>query len=219
MLVDLNAKGLTLRQIGVALNAAEPGLTISRNALGAKVTRMGLILPPIVTSWTPDRVERLKELWNEGKSTAQIATELGGISGTAVANKLKRIYKAKAVTRIEIKREARRTLAGRFGGRALHLAAVVQNSAARIAPADGYVARSGAFEPLPGTTPRTLTERPFNGCAWPVGGDGADTLFCCAKKSGQSYCATHSKIALTASAPAKSASEKLWVAPTRRRAA
>lgn len=41
--------------------------------------------------WTPDRTERLKALWAEGKSSSQIAKELGGLTRNAVIGKVKRL--------------------------------------------------------------------------------------------------------------------------------
>lgn len=42
-------------------------------------------------SWTDERVEKLKELWVEGKSASQIARELGGVSRNAVIGKVHRL--------------------------------------------------------------------------------------------------------------------------------
>ena len=35
-------------------------------------------------SWTDDRVDLLKKLWGEGKTAAEIAKELGGVTRNAV---------------------------------------------------------------------------------------------------------------------------------------
>ena len=42
-------------------------------------------------TWTPDRTERLKALWAEGRSSSQIAKELGGLTRNAVIGKVKRL--------------------------------------------------------------------------------------------------------------------------------
>jgi GcrA cell cycle regulator len=42
-------------------------------------------------TWTDDRVEVLKRLWNEGLSASQIAAELGGVSRNAVIGKVHRL--------------------------------------------------------------------------------------------------------------------------------
>ncbi|MCI4660733.1 MAG: GcrA cell cycle regulator [Neomegalonema sp.] len=42
-------------------------------------------------SWTNERVEKLKELWAEGKTASQIAKELGNVSRNAVIGKVHRL--------------------------------------------------------------------------------------------------------------------------------
>ncbi len=42
-------------------------------------------------SWTDERVEQLKALWNEGASASQIAKQLGGVSRNAVIGKVHRL--------------------------------------------------------------------------------------------------------------------------------
>src|SRR5687767_4326310 len=41
--------------------------------------------------WTDERIELLKEMWANGRSAAQIAAHLGGISRSAVIGKLHRL--------------------------------------------------------------------------------------------------------------------------------
>ena len=42
-------------------------------------------------SWTDERVEQLKALWNEGASASQIAKQIGGVSRNAVIGKVHRL--------------------------------------------------------------------------------------------------------------------------------
>jgi GcrA cell cycle regulator len=42
-------------------------------------------------SWTDERVELLKKLWNDGLSASQIAGELGGVTRNAVIGKVHRL--------------------------------------------------------------------------------------------------------------------------------
>ncbi|MFT7391387.1 MAG: GcrA cell cycle regulator, partial [Paracoccaceae bacterium] len=42
-------------------------------------------------SWTDERVEALKGMWNEGKSASQIAKALGGVTRNAVIGKVHRL--------------------------------------------------------------------------------------------------------------------------------
>ncbi len=49
-------------------------------------------------SWTDDRVEQLKSMWNEGKSASQIAKSLGGVTRNAVIGKVHRLGLSNRVT-------------------------------------------------------------------------------------------------------------------------
>lgn len=42
-------------------------------------------------SWTEERIDRLKAMWNEGKTASQIAEDLGGVSRNAVIGKAHRL--------------------------------------------------------------------------------------------------------------------------------
>lgn len=42
-------------------------------------------------SWTDERVEKLKQMWTEGKSASAIAKELGGVTRNAVIGKVHRL--------------------------------------------------------------------------------------------------------------------------------
>lgn len=42
-------------------------------------------------SWTDERVELMKKMWNEGQSASQIAKELGGVTRNAVIGKVHRL--------------------------------------------------------------------------------------------------------------------------------
>jgi len=50
-------------------------------------------------SWTDERIEKLKSLWGSGKTAAEIAEELGGVTRNAVIGKANRLgLSAKATT-------------------------------------------------------------------------------------------------------------------------
>lgn len=228
LLLDLYGKGVSLAGIAKAINTAEPGLDITDSSVGKKIKRMGRtpdalpVRPEIEGPWTADAVKKLEAMWGAGKTAAHIATALG-FTRSAILGKLRRSnLLGKAPVRVQPAKRSGQFILPRTkhsGGRQAHLEAVVRNSAAKLAPHEGYTGRAGGFEPLPGTNPLPWTERPFNGCAWPVGGEGADTLSCCAPTDGRTYCATHHAMAHTASPPSKRATEKHWVVTPRRRAA
>ena len=51
-------------------------------------------------SWTPEKVEKLKDLWGKGNTASQIAEIIGGVSRNAVIGKAHRLnLSAKIKTR------------------------------------------------------------------------------------------------------------------------
>ncbi len=56
-----------------------------------RVVEPGSPAGEIDISWTDDRVELLKKMWNEGHSASQIAKELGGVTRNAVIGKVHRL--------------------------------------------------------------------------------------------------------------------------------
>ncbi len=52
-------------------------------------------------SWTDDRVTLLKKLWSEGKTAAEIAKELGGVTRNAVIGKAHRLKLSSRVSPIQ----------------------------------------------------------------------------------------------------------------------
>ena len=52
-------------------------------------------------SWTDDRVATLKKLWGEGKTAAEIAKELGGVTRNAVIGKAHRLKLSNRISPIQ----------------------------------------------------------------------------------------------------------------------
>lgn len=61
------------------------------NQLVACDSRMNLIFKGILMSWTDDRVAVLTKMWGEGKTAAEIAKTLGGVTRNAVIGKAHRL--------------------------------------------------------------------------------------------------------------------------------
>src|SRR5690606_14615195 len=69
------------------------------NPIGRPIPLAGPAKPPRrpakperpAMSWTDERVETLKRMWNEGQSASQIAKELGGVTRNAVIGKVHRL--------------------------------------------------------------------------------------------------------------------------------
>jgi GcrA cell cycle regulator len=133
-------------------------------------------------SWTDERVQLLKKLWCEGKTAAEIAQELGGVTRNAVIGKAHRLKLSNRISPIQ------------------------QNTvkpAARAKTEDRPVAprRAAANTDTPikvmGVSMVDLKDKM---CRWPLG-DPKDPEFhfCgCSTVAGLPYCGEHAKIAYQA---------------------
>ena len=158
-------------------------------------------------AWTDERRAAALKLWDDGLSAAEIARRLGdGVSRCAVIGVVYRAGKsnrrpktsrqayAKAPKVARAPRAAAKRPPARPKLKLAGCGAVFEDAPARAPRVE--IDRSAAFSPLPGSSPKPWLERRFGECAWPVGGEGADTLSCCQPAEGQ-YCRSH--LALRAS--------------------
>src|SRR5450759_4653802 len=151
-----------------------------------------------VLTWTDDRVEQLKKLWEAGLSASQIAAELGNVTRNAVIGKVHRLG-----------------LSGRAKGPS---SAAPRQRKARPAQqmmrvsrpvSRGNTALAHAFdmemEPdpiaydnvVPMSQRLSLLELNEATCHWPIGDPSSSEFFFCGGKALSSlpYCAHHSRIA------------------------
>ncbi|UFZ02902.1 GcrA family cell cycle regulator [Bradyrhizobium ontarionense] len=152
-----------------------------------------------VLTWSDDRVEQLKKLWEAGLSASQIAAELGNVTRNAVIGKVHRLG-----------------LSGRAKSPAT--AAPRQRKAARPAQpmmrvtrpvARGNTALAQVFEieaepdpvafdnVVPMNQRLSLLELNEATCHWPVGDPSSPDFFFCGGRAlaGLPYCAQHSRVA------------------------
>jgi GcrA cell cycle regulator len=149
--------------------------------------------------WTDERVERLKKLWADGLSGAQIAKELGGTTRNGVIGKVHRLGladrlapsspgkpPAKAAPRQPRSIPSPRTAAPKL--KVIH-GAVFEEAEPR--PAREQVAK---VEEGPGLA--TLLTLESRMCKWPIGDPSTDAFtFCGRRKEEGSYCVEHARIA------------------------
>lgn len=157
--------------------------------------------------WTDDRVAMLTKLWADGRSASQIAKQMGGVTRAAVIGKARRLSLPGRATPSKPTREkapaqtVRRTRseAGKVnahpGGRPKVFRLVPGNPVEGSKPVP---IKAASFEVLPGTNPKHWTERKFGECSWPVSGEGADTMSCCAVVERGGVCAQHARLAFSA---------------------
>lgn len=160
-------------------------------------------------SWTNERVEQLKKLWEEGLSATQIAIQIGGVSRNSVIGKVHRLK-----------------LAGRGRGRKQSPKVAPEKSKPKSVPPDAYKpilkralvaevpqvqeSKPPVMEPASIETYRLfsnsvvpasrhldlhkLTERT---CKWPEGDPQTESFSFCGNDSGDTgpYCSYHTRLA------------------------
>jgi GcrA cell cycle regulator len=139
-------------------------------------------------SWTDERVALLKRMWGEGKTAAEIAKELGGITRNAVIGKAHRLKLSNRVSPIQQDNKKA----------APPVAAPVRERAAVVAP---VIPRSmTAAEMAIRSKGVKMTELKDRMCRWPLGDPrDADFHFCGGTGvPGLPYCPEHAKMAYQA---------------------
>lgn len=154
-------------------------------------------------SWTDERVELLKKLWQDGHSASQIASELGGVTRNAVIGKVHRLGlsgrgKAQVASATRVRKP--RTPSAQTKPRA------PRASAAKAVKLDPELETKSI--PVPKVEPQealvvpiskratilTLTETT---CKWPIGDPGDPDFHFCGNPSAEDapYCKYHCSIA------------------------
>lgn len=150
-------------------------------------------------SWTDERVEALKKLWQEGHSASQIAKQLGGVTRNAVIGKVHRLG-----------------LSGRAApsqpARPLYKPAKPprQVNAATTPPPQPaprrIVSEPTIVRPVPSLPAISIIEQPGTAtvltlgakmCKWPIGDPSSDSFSFCGRRAddGIPYCVEHSRLA------------------------
>ena len=151
-----------------------------------------------VLTWSDDRVEQLKKLWEAGLSASQIAAELGNVTRNAVIGKVHRLGlsgRAKSPSSAAPRQRKARP--------AQHMMRVSRPVSR------GNTALAHAFEVevepdpiaydnvVPMSQRLSLLELNEATCHWPVGDPSSPEFFFCGGKAltGLPYCAHHSRVA------------------------
>src|ERR1700738_3066671 len=152
-----------------------------------------------VLTWTDDRVEQLKKLWEGGLSASQIAAELGNVTRNAVIGKVHRLGlsgRAKSPSSAAPRpRKAR--------PHSHHMLRVSRPSMR------GNTALAHSYEldvepepelidnVIPLGQRRSLLELTEDTCRWPIGDPGNPDFFFCGGQTISSlpYCAYHARLA------------------------
>ena len=143
-------------------------------------------------SWTDDRVLLLRKLWGEGRTAAEIARELGGVTRNAVIGKAHRLKLSNRVSPIQqnTKNPATRIISDR------KVVEITSDSSVLVTVS----APKKLFKPMPEIMLGklySLTELKPRMCRWPVGDPREESFgFCgCESVVGLPYCGDHAKVA------------------------
>ena len=169
-------------------------------------------------SWTDERVETLKKLWQEGHSASQIAKQLGGVTRNAVIGKVHRLgLSGRAApsqpTRPLYKpaRPARPVASHNHNaGHGAHTASHnVSHGAPVVRRNEPVISRPAISTPVvpyvetPGTA--TVLTLGAKMCKWPIGDPSSDAFSFCGRRAddGTPYCVEHARVAYQPSQKAK----------------
>ncbi|QFU07898.1 GcrA cell cycle regulator [Rhodobacteraceae bacterium THAF1] len=175
-------------------------------------------------SWTDERVETLKKMWNEGQSASQIAKELGGVTRNAVIGKVHRLGLSNRPTDAEVETAAA-AAASPEPEPVIEAAPAVEVAAedddeeeeeAAPVPARRQIVPAG--QPLPpqpsaneisaealetvrevekGSKKLSLMELTERTCKWPIGDPAGENFWFCGLgvQAGKPYCEAHVGVA------------------------
>jgi GcrA cell cycle regulator len=152
-----------------------------------------------VLTWSDDRVEQLKKLWESGLSASQIAAELGNVTRNAVIGKVHRLgLSGRAKSPATAAPRQRKT--ARPAQHMMRVARPVSRGNTALAHVFEVEAEADPVtfdNVVPMSQRRSLLELNEATCHWPVGDPStADFFFCGGKAlSGLPYCAQHSRLA------------------------
>ena len=147
-------------------------------------------------SWTPEKVNKLKELWGKGNTASQIAEILGGVTRNAVIRRMA-VLKLRQPFCLYIGKAHRLNLSGKIQTRKSSSLATSNNDS------EGKISRKnfrrGKFKSLiidkdvEPANPKPLAELDENSCKWPTGHPSADSFYSCGRTSLKdfSYCQLH----------------------------
>lgn len=146
-------------------------------------------------SWTEDRVAILKKLWGEGKTAAEIAKELGGVTRNAVIGKAHRLKLSNRASPIQQNNNKQETEAAPVPD------ADVKKSAPAVAKKE-KPAMVSRIKPKGGVCLAELKEKM---CRWPEGDPQEKGFSFCGDISvpGLPYCENHAKAAYQSSSRAR----------------
>jgi GcrA cell cycle regulator len=150
-------------------------------------------------TWTDDRVEQLKKLWEGGLSASQIAAELGNVTRNAVIGKVHRLgLSGRAKSPSSAAPRPRKARPAQHMMRVTRPVSRGNTALAHVFEVEAEQQDPVAYDNVVPMSQRlSLLELNEATCHWPIGDPSNPEFFFCGGKALQSlpYCAHHSRIA------------------------
>jgi len=132
-------------------------------------------------SWTEEREQKLRELWEKGHTASQIAEMLGGTTRNAVIGKAHRLKLAARVPSKQSKNPKKQVATGSLNKQ------------------ERYISRKSRFKSLlldknfEAENPKKLEGLGDKNCRWPIGHPDKEDFYFCGRNpvEGFSYCKLH----------------------------
>ena len=153
-------------------------------------------------SWTDERVELLKKLWQDGLSASQIAAELGGVTRNAVIGKVHRLgLSGRGQPTSSIKRQRRTHTSGVRRMRTMTVGNLALKQSVDALPDAVLQPRRNVVVPIPKRI--SILQLTESTCKWPIGDPGQEDFYFCGHDSLESrpYCEYHAGVAYQAPEP------------------
>ena len=144
--------------------------------------------------WTEEQVEKLRQMWEQGKTSNEIAKKLG-VTKNSIVGKVHRLCLKARPSPIKSKEDKSENLTQQENYAAEET--ISANAMTEEKFVENEKAQSSAKNGKKVTRCIKLTDLDSHTCRWPIG-DPRDDDFCfCGRKvrAGQTYCDEHSQVA------------------------
>lgn len=149
-------------------------------------------------TWTDDRVEQLRKLWEAGHSASQIAAELGSVTRNAVIGKVHRLgLSGRAKSQSSAAPRQRKVRAAPQVMRTVRPVARGNTVLAQVFEVEVEADPIAQDNVVPMSQRITLIQLNDSTCRWPIGDPSTqDFAFCGGRTlAGMPYCSHHCRIA------------------------
>lgn len=163
-------------------------------------------------SWTDERVELLKKMWSDGRTAAEIAKELGGVTRNAVigkAHRLKLSGRASPIQQSAKKKTPANTNTVKVKAVPVSEPAKKKETASSAEDVKSVVKKIVEKAPISAVSEEVISEKDknrkripladlgVNQCRWPLGDPRESSFGFCGDKacSGEVYCPEHARAA------------------------